>query len=197
MYKKLAILSLLILSSCGGKETNDKNSKNDTPEALQEGSIDLKRYSKRNDLAEELYQELATKNPELKSLETDLEEFSPEETQQIFYKYDSKSSDYYLSAKYKAAIIADTVMKNKIIALLKKSNDKYVGKTAELNGLLKTIGKTNSSINDYHNVLKIVLTIPLIEKYQNENLPKNSEFEKTINYENKLIERTKKLTPKF
>lgn len=198
MLIKIAIFSLIILNSCGKKENNNEYTKNETPEALQENSLDLKRYSKGNDnLTEILYQDLVTKTPELKNLETEIEAFNPQEIQDKFYKYDRKSNNYYLSAKNQAEVITDSVTKNKIIDLIKKSSENYVGKTAGLNGLLKEIREKKSSINDYHNILKIVLTIPIIEKYQNENLPSKTEFEKVIKSENELIEKTKNITPKY
>ena len=197
MLKKIIMLSLIILTSCGGKETNKENPENEIPEALQEGSVDLKRYSKGQNLTEELYQELVANNQELKNLETEIDEFNPQDTKNKFYKYDRKSINYYQSAKNQAEVITDSITKNKIINLIKKSNEKYVGKTAELNGILKSIAEKENSINDYHNILKIVLTIPIIEKYQNENLPAKTEFENVFNNENKLIEKTKKLTPKY
>ena len=197
MINKIILFSLIILTSCGGKEANKVNPKNEIPEALQEGSIDLKRYSKGNNLTEELYQELVSNNPELKKLETEIDEFNPQGIKDKFYKYDRKSINYYQSAKNQAEVITDTITKNKIIDLITKSNERYIGKTSELNGLLKSISKKENSITDYHNILKIVLTVPIIEKYQNENLPNKTEFENVINNENKIIENTKKLTPKY
>jgi predicted transcriptional regulator len=197
MLKIIIMLSLIILTSCGGNETNKENPKNEIPEALQEESVDLKSYSKSDNLTEELYQELVANNQELKNLETEIDEFNPEEIKNKFYKYDSKSINYYQSAKNQAEVITDSLTKNKIINLIKKSNKKYVGKTAELNGLLKSIAEKENSINDYHNILKIILTIPIIEKYQNENLPAKTEFENVLRNENKLIEKTKKFTPKY
>jgi hypothetical protein len=197
MLKKIIMFLLIILTSCVGKETNNENPKNEIPEALQEGSLDLKRNSKGNNLTEELYQELVANNPELKNLETEIYEFNPQDTKDKFYKYDRKSINYYQSAKNQAEVITDSITKNKIINLIKKSNEKYVGKTAELNGILKSIAVKENSINDYHTILKIVLTIPIIEKYQNENLPAKKEFENVFTNENKLIEKTKKLTPNY
>lgn len=199
MLKKIVLFSLILLTSCGEKETNTENSNNETPEALQEsGSVNLKRYSRSSsNLTEELYQELVNNSPELRSLETELEAFNPNDTLNKFYRYNDKSSNYYISAKNQASSIKDSITRNKILHLIKKSNDAYLGKTTELNALLKTIQENRISINDYHNVLKIVLTIPIIEKYQDKNLPKKSPFEKVIETENQLIEKTKKNTPKF
>lgn len=140
MNKVLSILVALILISCESKEENTESKKQEIPGALQEKSIDLGRYSKGNgNLIEELYQDLLTKSPELKSLETELGEFNSKETQDKFLNYDEKSNDYYRSAKNQTDGITDTITKNKIIALIKKSNEKYLNKTAELNDLLKSI----------------------------------------------------------
>ncbi|WP_157489928.1 hypothetical protein [Flavobacterium sp. CF136] len=199
MLKKLIILSLILLTACGGNESNNENPKNEVPKALQEegGSKILGRYRSNDELTEELYQELVSKNTELKNLETDLENFNAHDTLNIFYNYDGKSEDYYQTANNKANSIKDSILKNKIIVLLKMSNEKYAEKTAGLNQLVKTIHQKKSDINDYHNALKIVLTLPIIKKYQDENLPKKSPFEKVIKDENLLIEKIKKNTPEY
>lgn len=190
--------TLSILTSCGKNEENYKVEKPEIPEALQEKSIDLKRYSRDyGDLMEELYQELVVKSAELKSLETEFEEFKSDEPKNIFFDYNRKSIDYYNSSKNRAELINDSVTKNKIIALIKKSNDKYFYKTIELNGLVKEVSSKNNSLEDYHNILKIILTIPIIEKYQNENLPNKSEFKKVIKKQEDLISKTKTVTPKY
>lgn len=196
MLKKIILLLLIVFISCGGKETNKEKPKNEIPEALNEESVDWKRYSN-NNLTEEIYQELVSNNLELKNLETEIDQFKPQDTKDKFNKYDIKSINYYQSAQKQAELITDSITKNKILNLIKKSNEKYVGKTAELIGILKSIDEKEKSINNYHNILKIVLTIPIIEKYQNENLPAKTEFNNLLNKENKIIEKTKKLTPKY
>lgn len=199
MLKKLIILSLILLTACGGNESNNENPKNEVPKALQEeaGSKILGRYRSHDELTGELYQELVSKNTELKNLETDLENFNASDTLNIFYNYNGKSEDYYQAANNQANFIKDSVLKNKILNLIKKSDEKYTEKTTRLNQLVKTIHQKKSDINDYHNALKIVLTLPIIKKYQDENLPEKSPFEKVIKDENLLIEKIKKSTPKY
>ena len=88
-------------------------------------------------------------------------------------------------------------MKQKIINLITKSQDKYVSQKAELENLVGTINKKRNEINNYHTALKIILTIPLIEQYQKQHLPNKSPFEKLIEKENQLLEKTKRITPKY
>ncbi|WP_456315677.1 hypothetical protein [Pseudomonas shirazensis] len=193
MLKKILILSILVLTACERNETKIEN-----PKALQDGvTIKIGRYRSNNDLSEELYQELVSKNIELKKLENELEDFNTRDTLNIFYNHNGKSEDYYNSANSYANSIKDSILKNKIINLLNKSKEKYNKEATELNQLIKTIYQKERDISDYHSALKIVLTIPLIEKYQNENLPEKSPFEKIILNQNLLLEKIKNNTPKY
>lgn len=197
MLKKIAILSILVLTACNKTETTDKNQKNQVPKALQDQTtINIGRYRSNSDLSEEIYQELVSNSVELKKLEDELEKFNPKDTLSLFNDYDEKSEEYYRSADNQVNSIKDSILKIKMLDVLKNSNEKYSQKTAELNQLLKTIYKKRGDISDYHTALKIVLTIPVIEKYQNENMPSKSAFEKIIKDQNVLIEKIKNNTPK-
>lgn len=195
MLKKIIFLSLIILTSCRDNETNLRNS--EEPKTFEEKSIDIGRFRKGNDLVEDLYQELVDKSPELKVLETELDELNTRDTTAIFYNYDHKSDNYYSSADSHANLIRDSIMKYKILNLIKKSGEKYSSQTTELNNLIKTINQKRNEINDYHTALKIILTIPLIEQYQKQHLPNKSPFEKLIEREEQLLQKTKSSTPKY
>nr|WP_199000111.1 hypothetical protein [Flavobacterium sp. ASV13] len=197
MLKKTIILSILILASCtNSKNKNNEKLKKEVPKALQDQTIDIGRFRSQSDLSEEIYNELVSNSIELKKLEDELDKFNPKDTLSLFNDYDRKSEDYYHDAYDHANAIKDTLLKNKMLNVLENSSKKYSQKTAELNQLLKTIYQKRKDIDDYHTALKIVLTIPVIEKYQNENIPKKSPFEKVIKDQNSLIEKIKKNTPK-
>ena len=194
------IFILVLLVSCGGGQTeNNKPTQQETPKALQDSKLEIKSYSRSGDLTEELYQELVGKTPSLKKLEDDLDAFipKPNDLKDKFNQYDSKSNSYYNSANYKATAISDSLLKKKIISLIMTSNNKYSAKTAELNMLLKQISKDGATLNDHHSVLKIVLTLPMIEKYQDDNKPNKKEIKDLINQQEKLIIQTDSLTPKY
>ena len=198
IFGTIFILTLLV--SCGGGQTeNNKPTQQETPKALQDSKLEIKSYSRSGDLTEELYQELVGKTPALKKLEDDLDAFipKPNDLKDKFNQYDSKSNSYYNSANYKATAISDSLLKKKIISLIMTSNNKYSAKTAELNSLLKQISKDGATLNDHHSVLKIVLTLPMIEKYQDDNKPNKKEFKDLINQQEKLIIQTDSLTPKY
>ena len=195
----LVISSIFMIVSCNGNQRENRNSEVQNPEALQD-DIKLKSLTKRGgNLIDELYSELVEKTPELKKLETELEMFKeiPLETQNVFYNYNGKSNQFYGNAEGFANQISDSLSKKRILALIKKSNDKYDSDSKEINELVKEVSNSQNSIQDNHNILKIVLTISLIEKYQKENLPKKEQFLQTLAKQKALNKKIVEKTPKY
>lgn len=193
------IFIITLLFSCSNEQKDIiKPIQAETPKALQDSKLEIKSYSRSGDLIDELYQELVDKNPALKKLEDDIETFrsNPYELNQKFQQFDDKSKKYYSSVNNKAATISDGLLRNKISALITSSNKKYSEKTSELNSLLNQISKNDATLNDHHTILKIVLTLPLIETYQDENKPDKKEYKNLIKQQEYLIIRADSLTPK-
>ena len=199
IIKIVCVVSVLFTFSCNKREATNSDKQNEIPEALQEGkSFAPNRFkSKSESLVNQLYYDLVEKTPALKSLEDEIGNFNPNDTIATFYNYDRKSKDYYSSANNLTEEISDSITKNKIIALLKKSNEKYKGTSKEVSELISSIGDKNSAIKDYHTVLKIVLTLPLIEKYQTQNLPNKNNYQNIIKKQDSIIAKTQKATPKL
>jgi hypothetical protein len=200
VFGTIFILNLIV--SCGERKSdNNEPSKQETPEALQDDKLDINFYSRTRsgNLTEELYQELVGKTPALKKLEDDLDAFSQKSSDlnEKLEQYDRNSNRYYSSANNIASSITDSLLKNKIMALVTTSNNKYSTKTAELNSLLKQISKNDATLDDHHSVLKIFLTLPMIGKYQDDNKPNKKEFKDLIIQQEKLTLRTDSLTPKY
>lgn len=194
------IIILTLIISCGGEHTNNnKPTKQETPNALQDDKLDIKSYSRSNDLTEELYQELVDKTPELKNIENEFDIISskPNDLKDMINHYDIKSNNYYSSANLKATAIIDSLLRMKIISLINSSSKRYITKKAELNSILNQINNNGVTLNDHHNVLKIVLTIPIIEKFQDDNKPDKQEFKNLEKEQEKLILKTDSLTPKY
>lgn len=190
--------SILMIVSCNGNKSENRDSEVQNPEALQD-DIKLKSISKRGgNLIDDLYAELVEKTPELKKLETDLETFqdTPSKTQNVFHNYDRNSNQFYENATRYANEITDSLSKKRILALIQKSNEKYDSDSKEIKELVKQISNSQNSIQDNHTILKIALTIPLIEKYQKENLPKKKEFLGTIAKQKALNQKITEKTPK-
>jgi len=196
-----AIITLIILTgifSCGKKVEQNAKAEKETPIALQDNKI-LKSYSTvRNDLPEELYMELVENSPELTKLEDDIENTrtKKKEVSDIFHIYNNKTDGYYYSSANHANSITDSLLKKRILALISTSKENYSRKTAEITSLLEKISKNESTLADNHLALKIVLTLPIIEKFQNDNHPNKNEFQELITEQERLIKNTGKLTIK-
>ncbi len=182
---------LLLIASCnGGPNTGTQNSK-ETPAALLESKVSdiSSSFSSRSDLCEELYKELTEKKPALQRMEDDFATLNarPEEVREKFSQYDAKSDNYYASANNKLSTLKNDLLRKKLEALLAKSTEQYANKTAEINSLLEVIAKNSIEMQDQRTALKIILTLPMIEAYQNSNLPDKREFKDLIKDQQKLI----------
>ena len=195
------IIGSTLLFSCGSRQQeNNIVTKQETPQALQDGNSELKSLTRSsNDLTEELYQELVDKTPALKKLEEDINAIQPKQSlvEETYIKYTSKSNMYYANANTKTSTIKDSLLKRKIVNLITNSNNQYISKSKELTSLFDHISDNTATLEDHHSVLKIVLTLPLIEKYQNENSPDKKEFRDLIFKQEKLKKQTDSLTPKY
>jgi hypothetical protein len=122
---------------------------------------------------ETLYTELTDKTPELKQLENKIEDLSKSETDSAksFDNYNLKNQSYYNSTNRYIEQIKDSLLRGKIKALIANSLKNYNSSTSQHNVLLKSIETKNLTLSDLHTILKITKTLPIIEKFQKENLP--------------------------
>lgn len=199
LYTSVFLMLLSIYSCNKRSKTSDKENQN--PKALQDHKFDLISYSRSGnyDLVEELYSELTDKLAELKRLENRYSELMKENRNLdlCYINFNEKSSGYYISAYDKAKTITDSLLKEKISGLISKSNENYANKMNEINTLREKIIQNSAVIEDQRKALKILLTLPEIEKYQKDNMLKSKEFREFTKEQNKLILLIDSLTPKF
>lgn len=192
---KFAIFcSLAVLVSCSNdSKTNEMANKKVNKNEIKNEIIDEKfnsfSYRSTDILIDDLYQEIVDNNSNIKKLEEEINAIKtmPSTTEEAFFKYDKKSKFFYQAIEFHTENINDSSMKKKILELINSSKVKYQSKTSELNSLIKQISTNSASIDDHHNALKVVLTLSLIEKYQNENKPKTDDFHKLIKKQENLI----------
>ena len=108
----------------------------------------------------------------------------------FFWKrlYYRKNQLYYTAANTHAKEIKDSLLQEKIRRLISVSQAGYDSKILQHTALLNGIEERVTTLNDLHEVLKIIQTLPLIEKDQNNNLPATKPLERFI----KNIDRTLK-----
>ena len=189
----------LTLYSCDNSRKQEKP-QNETPKALEDKSPSYEILSKRgyDDLLEDLYQDLAENNPELKELENQIGNLadSKSDSAELFNNYNGKNESYYKSANNHVEQIKDTVLKERMKLLIKNSLTKYNSSVSNHNDLLKSIDNKYISLKDLHYILKITRTLPLIDKYQKDNLPSTKSLEGYSNQLDKTIKYADSLTKK-
>jgi hypothetical protein len=165
---------LCILTSCDNSGARD-NQKQELPKALEDKSssysLDYKRGHE--DLVESLYKELAGKHSELKELENRLENLneSSSDSAATFTEFDSKNQSYYKAANRHIEYVNDSLLKHRLTNLINASLAKYNSSISPHTRLLDAIEVKHATLNDLHTILKITKTLPLIEKYQKDNMP--------------------------
>ncbi len=184
----MIFFSILMLFSCSNRQPIEKN---DVPKALKNESASISVLSKRSydNLLEKLYEELAKQTPELNDLETKisaLNESEPDSTES-FVNYNGKNQRYYGSANGKVGEIRDSVLKQRIRLMISNSFSKYEARILKQQTLLKQIESQKASLNDLHLTLKIIRTLPLIEKYQTSAQPSSHSLNGFIKEINKTI----------
>jgi hypothetical protein len=103
---------------------------------------DTKRFSD-GSLVDELYNDLAEKQPELQTLESQLREFYAARIDSVeaFDNYYAKSDSYYSSANSLLLSIKDSVLKQRLVLLLEASKNKFQKKTSRFSMLISNADK--------------------------------------------------------
>jgi len=192
MTTKISIATIFVftLASCSSNRTQDKP-KQEIPKALDGKSSSYEIISKRGseDLVESLYNELVSKDIDLKILEDKIDELkkSKSDTTEIFDEFNGKNQSYFNSADKHISEIKDSILREKMTILVANQLTKYNSQIARHNELLKIIEAKQMTIADLHNILKIVRTLPLIGKYQKDNLPNTKSLEGYIKQQEQTI----------
>jgi hypothetical protein len=195
----ISAILVLLLVSCHNNRVQDKP-KPETPKALEDNSSSYEIIPKRGniDIIESLYGELLTKNADLKKLEDKIEELnkSKADTTNLFDKFNEKNQSYFRSANRHIEEIADSTLRDKMKVLIANNLIKYNSSIERHNEFLKVIESKRLAISDLHNILKIVKTLPLIDKYQSENIPNTKPFEGYIKQQEEAIKLADTLSKK-
>ncbi|HET6225155.1 MAG TPA: hypothetical protein VFF27_02685 [Bacteroidia bacterium] len=66
-----------------------------------------------------------------------------------------------------------------------------------MESLQNLIAKRGTTIEDQHVILKIIITLPIIENYQKDNLPAKDDFINVVKLQEKVIAKGDSLMPKL
>lgn len=186
----LSAILVFILASCNNKHVQNRPQQ-ETPKALEDkSSFDIVSKGRHADnLLESLYKELVSKDAELKRLEVKIDDLnsSKQDSMELFEKFDSKIQSYFGSLDRNVSEIEDSLLRDKIKLLIAGSLAKYNSRITKHNELLKTLAINEIKMADLHTALKIVKTLPVIEKYQQDNLPTTRQLDGFIRQQNQAI----------
>lgn len=188
-------IAFMALLSCNRHKQQPQQN---VPKALEEKKVSYSLVSKRgnDDLVESIYSDLAEETPALNKLEEDIDAInnSKEDSLEGFEKFNSKNKSYYHSASNHTDYIQDSLLRERIKNLVQSSLSNYNSLTAPHDNILKSISSKATSLNDLHVALKIIKTLPVIGKYQKDNLPGTKSLEGYSQQQTKTINELQKLT---
>ncbi len=192
----LLLLAICMLCSCGRKRSNQNN---DTPAVLETNksfSESIKRVP--TDLVDAIYDEIASETPELQELENQIQDVNDrkDDSLSVYEKFTGKNDQYYASAGHHFEVISDSSLKEKIKTLINNSQDNYKNSTGGLTDLVDQLDAKQATLKDYHQVLKLTRTLPIIEKYQKKNPPSKKPIAAVVNDYNRLIQKMDTLLKK-
>lgn len=136
------------------------------------------------------------KNADLQQLEKNITTLQQEKylKSKDFVGFDAKSTHYYSSANNALNDIKDSLLKQKMVAFILQHEEKYKSHTAHFQDIIKNIEANESAMNDYHTILKVVLTLRLIEKYQKNSMPNDKEANEYLQKQENQIKQFEKMT---
>ncbi|NIG54049.1 hypothetical protein [Chitinophaga sp. Cy-1792] len=163
-----------------------------TPQALEDkGKSSYEILSKRgpDDLIESIYMELAEKDSTLARLEEGMKDLnsSKDDSTASFRGYDDKIAAYYQYAARTMSEMKDTVLRDKLKVMMADSEKHYKTFSARHHSLMDTITRNEDRISDLYIMVKVVKTLPVIEKYQRDKLPGTKQLEGFIHAQRRVI----------
>jgi hypothetical protein len=195
LFALVILLSANIFISCNNGRTSPRpDASHDTvvivPKALDDESKAagfIRKSSLSENLVDEMYAELVNTKPKLHKIEEQIDLVNQNDSLTTFRNYNAKSDNYYSSAKMIAENISDSSIKKKALDLIATSAEKYKHTTSSLDSLRKTILGKEKDISNLHEYLKIVSTLPLMEKYQQDKLPSEKTLKDKIKNQDEVI----------
>lgn len=163
---------------------------------LTSGDIKSRYDGGSKDLVDELYFQAVKQNNNLEAIEEDIEKFYKRKSEAM-EKYNSftvYNNRYYSDARANANNIADTSTRKKAVEIITKGETRYRSKLAGWESVIASLSKNEKELTDLHTLLKILVTEPIMEKYQQNNLPDSNKASEVNDDLKKVIQKIKELT---
>jgi hypothetical protein len=158
--------------------------------------ISKERSGGERNLVDELYSQAVKQNDNLGSIEDDIDKFYKKRNDALekYNSFISYNNRYYSDAKEKAATIAGAATKQRANDIISKSEAGYTAKLTDWQTTIATLNAGVKELTDLHALLKIMITEPMIGKYQTTAFPDNSKLNEANGDLLKVIEKIKTIT---
>lgn len=190
----LISIGFLLVSILSCKNSNRSGFDHiDVKEEVQHAKEFVKSYSRSTDILEDMYQNVIKKNKDLDDIENSMHEVNElvHASKREFNNYNNISHEYYNAALTKVQSLSDSVLKLKLQMALKLSESRYQAYISNLTTPLKQIDTNENIIRDYHLAMKVIMTMPELERIQKETKVKDSLMKATMNNQQKLLQSIK------
>lgn len=191
--KNLVMAGLLL--SLGGCVRNNSDNPPETPKALQkEQSVvsELKSY-RGESLLEKLYEEIMSHDAALEQLDDAvlrMEKYGADSAE-AFNSYYGKCRQYYREAQQAADGISDSSVKRQAYALLAAGDNRLQALVATDTLLLQQAAQRKQTLQDAYTVMKIVKTLPAIERFAAGNHPDSQPLVGLVKQYDQLISKVR------
>lgn len=166
-----------------------------TPEALEEEEfsdfISYKR-GRYSDIVQQLYAEALESNPELEALEERIGQLQETHADSLkaYRKYVENNAAYWRSIDGYIANLSDSSLQEELKVLFAGLENEYKEKLAPLEGKAEAIARKEQSLQDRHTLMKLLVTLPMMQRYQQNKLPESKPLDQLIRQYDEVIEDT-------
>jgi hypothetical protein len=148
------------------------------------------------DMVEELYAQAVKQNSNLEAVEDGIAAFNKkkEEALEKYNSYLSYNNRYYNDARGHAKSIPDPATRQRAEELLRKSELRYRTALTGWENTINQLKEKEMQLQSLHSLLQLMVTEPIMEKYQVKELPGNSLLIQTTAELQQVIDKIKAIT---
>ncbi len=152
---------------------------------------------RQSDVLQSLYQSIADTTADLKAIEQLYKTVYNSKTDSLrtFNGFTSKNEMYFNEAGGLINSMKDEELKSRMLDALSKRRRLYDAQFAADSALFKLIDSTSINIEDLRNSIKILVTLPVMEEFQQKGHPSNVPMQGYLIEQQKLVEKLKSTTP--
>lgn len=196
------ICSVLIIGCGETAKEETAEPENATPKTLAESTsegvlnLDMKfsRAYYEDDIIEQLFEEALGKNEQLKKLHDKIIAMPNIQSDSLaaFYQYQSNNEAYWEATNQYLERIQDKVLREETRKAFKTLEMTHKGRISSHIAAKEKLEKRAAELKDRLILMKLLITQPMIQNYQNNELPNVKNMEDLIKDYDKLIEEMKK-----